>query len=238
VYQVGINKGITVEPCCKNFGSPSSCNWKIVSFTGYLSPFNHLYSVPQGDSRNLTVVESKRVCKPFHFWLIDNLLVSVFMSQHQELCTQGERSWSMKRQHQSNQSIFWIMTFVIFRKWCKIMSQFQKWVNTKFCLYDWASQAHRCTTNPLIHLQMQNFFCLLFLLVMVPPPHKKKTKQTNTNNINKFRSPTKTDYMPSYITGRLGLYFAIIMPFKIPFQHSNYVITPTLCTAWLAKKCL
>jgi len=68
-----------------------------------------------------------------------------------------------------------------------------------------------------------------FLLPPLPSSHG--AKKTNTNNINKFRSPTKTDYMPSYITGRLGLYFAIIMPFKIPFQHSNYVITPTLCTA-------
>ena len=71
------------------------------------------------------------------------------------------------------------MTFVTFRKWCKMMSQFQKRVNTKFCLYDWASQAHRCTTNPLIHLQVQNFFCLLFLLVMVP---KKQTPIISINS--------------------------------------------------------
>jgi len=91
------------------------------------------------------------------------------------------------------------------------MSQFQKGVNAKFCYYDRASQAHRCTTNPLIHLQVKNLFCLLFLLVIVPK------KQTPTISMNSA-IPTKTDYMPSYITRRLGLYFAIVILSKFPFS--------------------
>ena len=122
----------------------------------------------------------------------DILLASVFMSQHQQICSKGARSWSVKRQHQSNQSIFRMMTFVIFRKQCKMISQFQKRVNTKFCLYDWASQVHRCTTKPLIHLQ-----------------------------VKKTAIPSKTDYMPSSITGRLGLYFAIVILSKFPFSKAT-----------------
>lgn len=104
-----------------------------------------------------------------------------------------------------------MMTFVIFRKRCKMMSQFQKQVNTKFCLYDWASQAHRRTINPLIHLQVQNLFCLLFRLVMVP---KKKSPTISMNSV----IPTKTDFMSSYIKGRLGFYFASVILSKFPFS--------------------
>jgi hypothetical protein len=170
-----------VESSCKNFGSLSSCKWKIISFIGYLSPFNHLYSVPQGDSRNLTMWWKVNEFVSF-FSSDDKLPMSVFMSQHQQIGSKGGRSWSVKRRHRRIQSIFWMMTFVIFRKSCKMIPQFQKWVNTKFCLYDWASQAHRCTTNLLIHLQVQNLFCLLFLLVTVP-------KKTITNNIDEFSNP-------------------------------------------------
>jgi len=127
-----------------------------------------------------------------------------------------------------------MMTFVIFRKQCKMMSQFQKWVNTKFCLYDWASQAHRCTINPLIHPQLQNLFCLLFLLVMVPK------EQSPTISMNSA-IPTKTDYTPSYITGRLGFYFVIVILSKFPFStairlSSSSVGATTLGGFWPALR--
>jgi hypothetical protein len=58
---------------------------------------------------------------------------------------------------------------------------------------------------------VKNLFCFLFLLVTVPK------KQTPTISMNSA-IPTRTDYMPSYITGRLGPYFATVILSKFTFS--------------------
>jgi len=63
---------------------------------------------------------------------------------------------------------------------------------------------------------------------LLPSRHGAKKKQSPTISMNSA-IPTKTDYMPSYITGRLGLYFAIVTLSKLPFStairlsHLHYV---------------